>query len=420
MVRTDSLFRNSVFLTIGTAVTAVLGFVFWWLCARLFSVEEIGLGTALISGTSLVSYFSLLGVNTAFVRFLPRSAERNETVNSGLLLVAVAATVMAVAYAWVLPWLSPGLDLVSADVWHAGGFVVFAVAAAVNLLTDSVFIAHRASGYNLIVYSVMSLVKVLLVLLAVGLGAYGILLASGVSAVLALVLSLALMVRGFGYGPRLRLSFDVIGHMFGFASSNYVANCLNIAPSLVLPLIVVSRLGAAEAGYFYLAFMIANLLYAIAYAVSQSLFAEGSHSEENLSGLVRRAVVVMGMVLIPASLILAVGHRWLLPLFGKSYGEEAGSTLTVLALSGPGVALYSVAVVLLRVKKQTMGIVVLNGVFAGVIIGLAVAWAGAGLVWVAWAWLVGHVVAGALGMMMAHGAVGPLMRMVGIERLGQR
>ncbi|HVQ44900.1 MAG TPA: oligosaccharide flippase family protein [Candidatus Saccharimonadia bacterium] len=387
---------------------SVLGFGFWWLCARLFTPDQIGYGTALISGMTLISYFSLLGVNSAFIRFLPKSIERNEELNTGLLLVAGTAVVISAAYVGLLPWLAPRLDFVRTNAWFALGFVVLAAMAAINLLTDSVFIAYRASQYNLLINSIMSLAKLMLPVAVIGLGAYGIFFASGVAAVLALGLSVYYMVRRFSYRPEWRIHRAVVGRVFSFASANYVANCLNIAPTMALPLVVVNRLGAAEAGYFYLAFMVANLLYTTAYSVAQSLFAEGSHSEEELAVLVRRAVTILALIMVPASALLALCSPWLLLVFGKTYSLEASTTLAVLALAAPALAVYTVAVVLLRVRKQIYSIIAMNVVFATVIIGLALAWTGRGLVWAAWAWLVGHIVAGGCGMAMA--AWGPRLR----------
>ena len=43
---------------------------------------------------------------------------------------------------------------------------------------------------------------------------------------------------------------------------------LNLSPVMLVPIIVVNRLGTADAGYFYIAFMIANVVFAAAYSVT--------------------------------------------------------------------------------------------------------------------------------------------------------
>jgi hypothetical protein len=53
-------------------------------------------------------------------------------------------------------------------------------------------------------------------------------------------------------------------------------------PAMVLPILITNLIGVKFSAYFYMAMMIANLLYIIPTATSQSLFAEGSHIETEL------------------------------------------------------------------------------------------------------------------------------------------
>src|ERR1700739_369629 len=62
--REDSLFQNSVYLITSTVAMSLFGFAFWIITTRLYSPEEIGFATALISATTLLSTFSLFGFNT--------------------------------------------------------------------------------------------------------------------------------------------------------------------------------------------------------------------------------------------------------------------------------------------------------------------------------------------------------------------
>ena len=39
----DSLYRNSIYLILSTAVMGGFGFIFWIIAARLFTLEQIGL-----------------------------------------------------------------------------------------------------------------------------------------------------------------------------------------------------------------------------------------------------------------------------------------------------------------------------------------------------------------------------------------
>jgi O-antigen/teichoic acid export membrane protein len=84
--RTHSLFQNSIYLMLSTGTIAGFAFLFWVICARLFTRSEIGTATTLISAITVISYASLLGFKDTFVRFLPTSTERNNELNTGLVL----------------------------------------------------------------------------------------------------------------------------------------------------------------------------------------------------------------------------------------------------------------------------------------------------------------------------------------------
>ena len=212
------------------------------------------------------------------------------------------------------------------------------------------------------------------------------------------VLSLVLLAKRFAYRPQARISGRVVRQVFTFSASSYVANLLNIAPVLLLPLIVISARGAAAAAYYYVAFQVANLLYAGAYAVSESLLAEGAYAEGAFRHLVRRSGKLLGLVMLPASILLALASPWLLRIFGGAYSDHAASTLAIFALASPAVALNTSVASLLRLTNQHAALIAANVVYVAAICGLAGLLVDRGLAFVASAWLVGNLACGGLGV----------------------
>jgi O-antigen/teichoic acid export membrane protein len=386
-----------LYLMLSTAVQGGFGFFFWLVCAHLYSADKIGVASTLISAMTLISYISLLGFNTTFVRFLPTSKQKNENINTGLTLVVFTAALAAILYLALIPAIAAKVYFVRSSLAMSIGFVLLVAAAAINLLTDSVFIAYRAAKYNLIIYTLLSALKLLLPLGVISLGAYGIFLAQGGAALFGLIISICFMAKYFSFKLKPAVHIHILKSVWHFSSGNYIANLLNIAPPMILPLIVINKLGAAAAGYFYLAFMLVNLLYSIAYSVSQSLFAEGSYEEVSIAILLRRSATFLGILIIPASIFLAVVGPLVLRAFGSNYAHAAGTTLSVLAASGPVVALFTLASVRLKIAKHSLAVVLINLVFAATSIGLALTWAKYGTIWIAYAWLIGNLAAALTG-----------------------
>ena len=78
----DSLYKNSIYLMLSTGVMAVFGFFFWMINARLYSAEQVGIGTTLISVMSLISGFSILSLGNGLIRYLPTSERKNKKINT--------------------------------------------------------------------------------------------------------------------------------------------------------------------------------------------------------------------------------------------------------------------------------------------------------------------------------------------------
>ncbi|MGO6900471.1 oligosaccharide flippase family protein, partial [Rhizobium ruizarguesonis] len=56
------LLLNAGMLGLGTLMTAILGFVYWWLAARSFSAEAVGLAAAAISLMNLLANLGEVGL----------------------------------------------------------------------------------------------------------------------------------------------------------------------------------------------------------------------------------------------------------------------------------------------------------------------------------------------------------------------
>ncbi len=391
----DSIVRGSLYLSLTTATVAAAGFVFWLLNSRLYSAGQVGAATTLISGASLISYVSLLGFNTAFIRFLPASVERDAEIDTGLVMVFGTAVVVAALYVLLIPSFAPRLAFVRGSVGYAVGFTLLTALWSVNLVTDSIFVAFQKAQYNLFVDGlVQGVVKLALPALLVGLGAFGIFVSSGVGAAAAVAATLVCLMATTGYRPRLTVSLDVLRRTWDYSAANYAANLLSLCPVLVIPIIILDVRGPRQAAFYFIAFQVAGLLFSIAYAVSLSFFAECSQEGAQMAPLLRHSARLLVAVCVPCSLVVAVSGHWLLLLFGHAYSAGGAWALAVLALSTPSVALCSLATAVLRVTRRLRALVIADVVYAVVMVGLALVGARHGLPWVAVAFLVGNTAAG--------------------------
>jgi O-antigen/teichoic acid export membrane protein len=151
---------------------------------------------------------------------------------------------------------------------------------------------------------------------------------------------------------------------------------------------VVNLLGAEQNAYFYVAWMIAVLLFSIPGAVSQSLFVEGSHFGTDLGVNIRRSFRFIFLLLIPATVLLFLLGKWLLLAFGAGFPANALTLLWILVLSSIPLAVNSVYRTILRVTDRIGELMVLSGFTAlAVLVGSYFLTAATGILGVGYAWL---------------------------------
>lgn len=392
----DKVLRNSFFLLASTLFMAGLGFVFWVIVARLYSPAEVGLGTSLLAASTLIAYVSQLGLNNTLIRFRAPGAAHSAQVTQYCVLVGLAACVIACVYLIGLQWYGRKLLFIETNPAQTLAFVFFCSCTALTLLTDSVFIAERKAEYTVVTDGlVQSLTKLALPAALAGLGAFGIVTATGVGYAAGVLASFVLMYRKLGLRPRRPARGTGLIGGLGFSAGTYTASLFNLAPLLVLPLIVLQWRGAAQAGFYFAAFQIATLLNAVSYAIGEALFAEASHDKSRFGVLLRRSALLMAAAQIPAAAVVALAAGLVLRMFGGQYAANAYTLLVVLACGSLAVGLYTWASYALKAARRLRHLMAGNVIYAAVIIGLALAWAPRGLAWLGWAWTLGNLAAGA-------------------------
>lgn len=323
-------------------------------------------------------------------RYLPTAPNPNGLLTAVLTLVGGTGAVAAVIYLLLTPAIAPRLEFVARSPLLAIGFTLLTASAAVNLLTDSVFITSRRASYTALTDgAVGGTTKVVSAVVLAGTGAYGLYCASLSGFALAAVASIVLMVKALRWKPSTSGVFVTLRPFLRFSSANYVSGAFYLLPGLVVPLIVLDRLGSTSAGYYYVAFQLANLLYAVSYAFGQTFMAEGSQANAALPKLIKRSFSVLVAFVLPATLLLVVSAHWVLLAFGLKYSQHITLGLVWLAIASIPLALNNWLGSVLRLLSKLRAIIINGIVYAVTICGVAWFLAPHGLSALSSAWAVG-------------------------------
>jgi len=359
------LYANALYLWASAGLTAVSGFAFWALVARLYSAHDVGLGSAALSALSLLAMFSHLGLGLGLIRFLPESGARGARLaNAVFTTSAAAAVVLATVFLLGLPLWASSLDFLREQPLYAAAFVSFVVFAMLTMVQMYAFVAIRKAEYSLVQVAFLALGRLALpVLMAAFFGPFGIVASGGLAAALAAVVGFALLTRGLGdYRPAVVVDVASTFRLFPFSVANYVSDSALLTPGLILPLMVVGLLGSEEGAYFYMAWFLGNVLSSTSVSLALSLFAEGSHDPGALRRLSRSAVAG-GLVLaaLGAAFVLLLADKLLLA-FGRDYAAHGATLLRIVALAALPAAVVNVYLGALRVAKRTGELVIIAAV----------------------------------------------------------
>jgi O-antigen/teichoic acid export membrane protein len=402
-----------------TAVTAGLGYVFWIIAAHAYTHQEIGIGSAVIALCSTVSLLTYLGPAAMLIERLPEK-EYTSAWSTFLFRMCVAtACVTLVVIAVTVPLLLASKNY---HLFYSGLLPVLLVLLGapawtiVNLLSGAC-VAARRSGRFLSIQALVSGAKLLflLPLAAAATGAAGLVAAWVASAVIGVGIGGIWLIpqmrlgRRPGRHQRRGLRTLLPGrryrakrrHPQGYHwSSNrafmqrllfhHLTSVGGAVTPLVLPVLVVFRLGATGNAYFYITWMIGGIFFTVSPSVASALFAEGVRAHADLSSVAAKALRVIAVVLTPVMIVVIAGGRLILDLFGPSYAAAGYGLLVLLAISALPDAFSNVAVAVLRVTKRVgyssvlnLGILVVALASAWVlmpvlgIFGVGVAWLGA-------------------------------------------
>ncbi|MFC1928295.1 lipopolysaccharide biosynthesis protein [Chloroflexota bacterium] len=405
----DPLQRNALFLMTTQVVGAVLGFLFWLIAARLYSAEEIGLATALISAVMLIAVLSILGYDVGLIRFLHSEENKRDMINTcltiaGLLSIAIAITFISGLNIW-----SPKLLFLQEKYYYIAAFILFTIVTAVGLLKNEIFVAFRQTHF-VFIQSLISGLRLLLVVLLVGFGAFGIFASFFLVSGLALVAGILFIVRIYPpYRPVPVIRKRIVKKMSRFSLGNYVARSLEALPIRIMPLLVIGILTVESSAYFYIAFSLSSILGMIAGSTSKSLFAEGSYQPGLLRSQMLKAVKFISTFLIPGILILFfIGDKFL-ALFGNEYTQNSFWLLRFLALSWLPATINMLYISIIRVRMKIKPLIYIYAFTAIFIIGIS-------YLLMNWIGLIGVGIAWLLTQSLVAMVVGPVMlKMAGIS-----
>lgn len=392
----DSLYRNSIFILSSIFVAAGAGFIFWVISARLYSPQEIGEATAVISAISLIASFSMLGLNNAFIRFAPSIKNKSSFINASILISLICAIVISIFFAAVSSIFSSKISFIAHDTLLLLTFIISVCLVAINAYTDSVFIAKRVASFLLIENIAMAVMKLVTPFAFTDYKFLGIVLAFNIGVIAALGVTY-FGLKNQGYMLRTKPKADEITKYGKYAFGSYVSGIASSAPPMIIPIVALNQLGATKAAFFYIAFIIANFLFVVPASINRSLFAEGSHDILNLHTHLIKTAKLNARFLLFGLIFVVLFTKPVLQVFGSEYNVAHSATL-ILALSSIFIAVISTVGTLLNIVQKIRALITMNITIFAVVISCSYISARHGLANFAAGWTLGYALSALIAL----------------------
>jgi O-antigen/teichoic acid export membrane protein len=380
----ESFFRNSAALVIDIGIGAVCGYGSLTLLTRIFSKSDIGLSATAVSACSLICFITEFGVGYSLPRFLPTAKNRAAMVNT-VLTAVLAATMTGALIFLTLPYAKKLFPL--GGLAFGIAFVLTACFQAGQSVLSTALVADRAADKMVIAGTIPSISRLAAPAALSSLGALGSFVSRVVADFVGVIVFGRMLIRR-GHHFRLGVDIPETKDLIKFSAGMYVANIVGGVPQLILPLIVLARVGATPAAYWSIAMSIGALLYSLPGAVNSALLPEVSFRPTERRALLRRAAYLSTAIVAPALVVAFVSAPFVLDIFGESYASGALGPMRWLIVAGfITIVNYVASAVLLMAKKSVM-ITIGSLVQAISVLGLVMLWA-TNVTQIAIAWTVG-------------------------------
>jgi len=393
--------RDGMALVLSSGVSSAIGMMFWVLAARLFDQDTVGVNSAALSAVTLLASASHLNLGNAILRFVPASDRRR----------ALVAGCFAVGLGWgAVVGLGFGIganvwapDLVAA-VGHPALIAFYLISVpiwTVFVLQDSALTAIKRAPLVLVENLAFALLKIALLVAAAWLGlTFGIAVGTLAATALLVVVVVTYLTRTLRTqaAPEPHTVQPVTARdLAGFVGVDYAGNLAWQAAVFGLPLIVIALTDAGNAAVYGMAWQITYALYLVASGMGKSMVAHSAAGdsvaiERARRGMDRKAI----MLVLPGSVVVAIGSYLILSVFGSRYAETGALLLALLALSAIPNVVTNSALWEARVRRdRAVQFGLPAATSAAVITSTLVLIPTMGITGVGWAWLGAQSVAAA-------------------------
>ncbi len=330
--KNNFLLLPSLYLICSRISLAISGVLFWCLAARIYSIEDIGLGAALISVSSLIIFISSLGIAPTFVRFLPQKENKGKLLGTFFGLSLFLLVVLCVIFLMNSSFFLPKVDFLKTS-FYPFVFFVFVLSMQIFHTLDSVYTAFNVTWLVLFKNVIQNFLKIGLLLSLFSLGSFGIFSSNCSAAIVAILISVIYFIKKHpSINFKLGIDISVLKKLLPFSLTNFLNSASLYLPGMVFPIIIISAFSQREAGLFYIPWMIFLTYCSFITSVNNIFLMKASYGE-NIKKLLKKTIAFSFALGLVGFLIFTIWGNKILLIFKEDFSQNSLMTLKLLFYS---------------------------------------------------------------------------------------
>jgi O-antigen/teichoic acid export membrane protein len=355
----DPLSRGGLALLINTALTAVLGFIYWIIAARLFSTYAVGVAGALVAATTLFSGLGQLNLSGMLMRFLPKADRKSRRlVLSTYTFAASASALLAVLSLAIVELFASPTSPLRLSAVQSITLVLAAAAMAIFTIEDNVLVGLRRAAWVPVENGAFGIAKIAILFILAPIGtAFALFGAWMIPVTLTIpVISAVLFFRFLPSASRPRraahLGPELRSAIIRFTMGDATGGLFTQAWMYLLPILVTASMGASANALFYTSFLFSSTIDQVAANYASPLTVEGAHAPHKIAMLIRQTFLHIYVIIVPVVTALIIISPWLLRPFGDKY-MSASPLLDLLLIACLPKAVSTVYYAYCRLQRKT-------------------------------------------------------------------
>jgi O-antigen/teichoic acid export membrane protein len=350
-----ALFFNAGSLVATFIVKSSFGYGYWWLAARQFAPEDVGVASAAVSAMTLLGTLCMLGLGTLLIRELPRHpGHEGALISAALLLVGIFGAFVGLIFALIVPSFSSNLLSLRATIFTILLFASGVGFATINLVFDQVLIGLLRGEIQLWRNLLFAGAK----LAALAVVGFWLFQQGAVVIYLTWVLGDIFSLGALAVWKKkwirhiVKPQWSLLRRLGGGALQHHLLNLLHMGPNMALPLLVTILISATMNAHFYIGFLIADVVYVVPLSLVTALYAVSSAQPQLLARKVRLTIGLALLVCVVADIVLFFGAKIVLELFGSGYAEQGLWSMRFLALAAFPFSIKELYLVISRIYDR--------------------------------------------------------------------